>query len=252
MVAWLPRWLGMSYVKLYARFNLEPFDFEQAREALGLDAQRVRLSLSRLKRAGYMVVFGKAYRRRFYRLLDPSIVLFALGVGLKGYERVQGAYTRLILLFARRILERYGGRVVSIVLYGSVARGCAEKDSDLDQLLIIEDLPPSYSRRIGELVSLEFDPPLRRELEFLRGEGYAVDFSYVPLTPEEAKSFRPLFLDVLTDGICVFDRDSFFERQASIFLGRLSSLGARRMKARNGLWYWMVKPDIKLGEMIQV
>ncbi|MGC8849863.1 MAG: nucleotidyltransferase domain-containing protein, partial [Candidatus Bathyarchaeia archaeon] len=161
---------------------------------------------------------------------------------MRGYERVQGVYTRLLLLFARRILERYGGRVVSIVLYGSVARGSAGKDSDLDLLLIIEDLPSIYSRRMDELVSLEFDPFLRRELEFLRGEGYAVDFSYVPLTPEEAKSFRPLFLDVLTDGIPIFDRDSFFERQAKIFLGRLSSLGAKRIKTKDGLWYWMVKP----------
>ncbi|MGC8961043.1 MAG: hypothetical protein ACP5K1_01185 [Candidatus Bathyarchaeia archaeon] len=56
---WLPRWLGMGYVKLYARFNSQPFDFEQAWEALGLDVQRVRLSLSRLRRAGYMVIFGK-------------------------------------------------------------------------------------------------------------------------------------------------------------------------------------------------
>ena len=249
---WLPGWLGRSYAKLYFCFKLDLFDFEQACGALRSGEQKVRLVLSRLKRAGYLTIFSKVSRKRVYRLLDPSLAVFALGSDLEGYAEVQGRYVRLLLLFVRKILDRYGSRVYSIVLYGSVARRRAEKNSDVDLLLIIDGLPLSYSKRIEELVSLEFDESIRCELEFLRKEGYSTDLTYVPLTPNEAKSFRLLFLDILTDGVRLLDRDSFFEKLSNEFLGRLSSLGAEKVKVDDGLWYWVLKPDVKFGEMIQI
>jgi predicted nucleotidyltransferase len=249
---WLPKWLGRNYAKLYSCFKLDLFDFKKVCEALGMDEQKARLVLSRLKRAGYLTVFSKAGRKRIYRLLDPSLAVYAIGSGLEGYAEVQGSYVRLILLFIRKIFEKYGGNVFSIVLYGSVARRRAEKNSDVDLLLIIDGLPLSYSKRIEDLVSLEFDESIRRELEFLRREGYSTDLTYIPLTPDEARSFRLLFLDILTDGIRLFDRDSFFEKLSNQFLGRLSSLGAKKVKVGDDLWYWILKPDIKFGEKIQI
>jgi len=249
---WLPRWLGGSYAKLYTCFMLDPFDFNQACGVLKSDEQKVRLVLSRLRRAGYLTVFSKVGRKRIYRLLDPSLAVFALGSDLEQYAEVQGSYVRLLLLFVKKILERYGGKAFSIVLYGSVARKRAEKNSDVDLLLIIDGLPLSYSKRIEELVSLEFDESIRCELEFLRKQGYSTDLTYIPLTPDETKSFRLLFLDVLTDGVRLLDRNSFFENLSNEFLGRLSSLGAKKVKVSDGLWYWVLKPDVKFGEMIQI
>ncbi len=249
---WLPRWLGRSYAKLYSCFELDLFDFKQVRGALGLNEQKARLVLSRLKRAGYLTLFSKAGRKRIYRLLDPSLAVYAVGSDIEGYTELQGSYVRLLLLFVRKILERYGGKVFSIVLYGSVARRRAEKNSDIDLLLIIDGLPLSYSKRIEDLVSLEFDRSIRYELEFLRKQGYSIDLTYIPITPDEARSFRLLFLDVLMDGVRLFDRNSFFEKLSNQFIGRLSSLGAKKVKVGEGRWYWILKPDIKFGEMIQI
>jgi len=249
---WLPRWLGKSYANLYARFELEPFDFKRACGVLDSEEQKVRLVLSRLRRAGYLTLLKKEGRKRIYRLMEPSMTVFALGSSLERYTEIQGRYVRLLLLFARKILEKYGQKVFSIILYGSVARGCAEEKSDIDLLLIIDDLPPSYSKRIEELVSLELDESIHRELQFLRREGYSTGFSYIPLTPEEARSFHLLFLDVLTDGVRLVDRDSFFENLSKDFLGRLSRLGAKKLKTSDNAWYWALKPDAKFGEMIQI
>jgi len=249
---WLPTWLGRSYAKLYAHLRLRPFDFKEACSQLGSDEQRVRVILSRLRRAGYLVLFKKIGRKRTYRLMDPSLAVLALGSGLEGYAKIQGRYVRLLLLFAKKILEKYDEKALSIILYGSVARGCPKEDSDIDLLLIIDQLPPSYSKRIDELVSLELDQTIRDELEFLRREGYSTGFSYVPLTPDEAKSFRLLFLDVLTDNIRLLDRGSFFENLSNDFLRRLTSLGAKKIRTNEDSWYWILKPDVKFGEMIQV
>jgi hypothetical protein len=39
------------------------------------------------------------------------------------------------------LLSLYGDNLVSLVVYGSVARGRARRDSDLDLLVVFEDLP---------------------------------------------------------------------------------------------------------------
>lgn len=38
--------------------------------------------------------------------------------------------------FVRRVLERYEDKIDSIILFGSVARGEAKEDSDIDILVI--------------------------------------------------------------------------------------------------------------------
>ena len=41
--------------------------------------------------------------------------------------------------FVRRALDKYGDRIESIILFGSVARGEAKEDSDID-ILVVGDL----------------------------------------------------------------------------------------------------------------
>lgn len=37
--------------------------------------------------------------------------------------------------------ERYGNRLISLAVFGSVGRGTARPDSDIDLLIIVEQLP---------------------------------------------------------------------------------------------------------------
>ena len=250
----MPNWLEGSYAGLHRALGAGVFDLERAREALGLDEGGAGLALSGLKGAGCLTVFKEALGKRYYRLLEPPLVAFALenGLSLARFISAQGTYARLLLLFAKGLLERYGDGVLSIVLYGSVARGDASRESDLDLLLIVEGLPRSYSKRVEELVSLEMDGSILSELRFLRKEGYFTDLSYLALTPEEAREFRPLFLDLLTDGIPLLDRGSFFEGLSKAYLEKLAALGAKRLRRGDGDWYWILKPDIEFGEEIRI
>ena len=49
----------------------------------------------------------------------------------------------------------YGERLVSVVIYGSVARGTQTFDSGLDLLIIAEGLPLGRMKRIREFDSIE-------------------------------------------------------------------------------------------------
>ena len=49
----------------------------------------------------------------------------------------------------------YGDRLVSLVLYGSVARGTQRFDSDVDLLVVARPLPDGRMRRIREFDAAE-------------------------------------------------------------------------------------------------
>lgn len=158
-------------------------------------------------------------------------------------------YRALLDRFASLLKQQYGDRLVSVVLYGSVARGTARATSDLDLLLIIQGLPDPYGERIDGLVPVLMT--LRKQPEYvaLVAEGLLPSPSVVMLTPEEASHNRLLYLDMIEEGIRLIDKGDFFKRRLDTLRARLEELGAVRSR-QNDDWYWDLKPDHRLGEAL--
>lgn len=139
--------------------------------------------------------------------------------------------------------------MVSVVLYGSVARGEAGRDSDVDLLVVVEGLPRSRFKRQDLFMEVEeeVEPLLAR----LADEGYRVDFSPILKTPEEAERVTPLYLDMVEDAVLLYDRGGFFEGVLRRLRRRLEELGAERVRLGR-LWYWRLKRDYEFGEVIEI
>ena len=144
---------------------------------------------------------------------------------------------------------RLGDRLISIVVYGSVARGTARKDSDIDLLVVAEGLPKSRMKR--QQIFLEVEEGLNSVVEELWSKGVHVDFSPIMLTPEEASKIRPIYLDMVEDAVVLYDKDMFFETILERLRKRLKELGAKRIWVGDK-WYWMLKPDIRFGEVVEI
>jgi len=126
------------------------------------------------------------------------------------------------------LLEAYGERLKTIVLFGSQARGEARLDSDHDLLVIIEDLPGNAMRRQRE-VRLS----LIEVIHLLPGA-----VTIVAKTPQELQSnLTPMLLDVCVDGVCLYGAE-FFEPYRKKALSALSQAGLRR-KRQAGVWIWL-------------
>lgn len=145
--------------------------------------------------------------------------------------------------------ERLGEDLVSVVVYGSVARGEAGRDSDIDILVVARSLPKSMFAR--QDLFMDVEGKIRDEVEKLEQQGYFIDFSPVLLTPEEAQRTRPLYLDMVEDAIILYDKDSFFANVLARLRARLKELGAERVR-RGKLWYWVLKKDYKWGEVMEI
>ncbi len=120
-------------------------------------------------------------------------------------------YKSLLEKLVKTLLNAFGDRLISVVVYGSVARGDNRKDSDVDLLLVIRDLPKTMTERIVLFEKAERE--IRDDMEKLMNQGYYVTFSPVMKTPEEAVRFSPLYMDMTEDAVILYDRDSFFKKK---------------------------------------
>jgi len=142
--------------------------------------------------------------------------------------------------------RHYGQRLVSLAVFGSVGRGTPRPDSDIDLLIVAEDLPRGRVARVDDFARIEAD--LADILRTLRSEGVATELSPVLKTPSEVEQGSPLFLDMLEDARLLVDREAFIAQVFEKFRARLAHLGARRIW-RGNAWFWDLKPDYKPGEV---
>jgi len=166
-----------------------------------------------------------------------------------GLHHIEEPYRTLVYRLLRALLKRWGGKLVSLVVFGSVARGDARKDSDIDLLIIAKELPRSRFRR--QEMFEEAESEVEHLKEVLWSRGYTTDLSPVILSVEEAKRHRPLYLDMVEDAVVVYDKDGFMQRILSELTERLQELGAERVWVGKK-WYWRLKKDYKPGEVIEL
>lgn len=109
-----------------------------------------------------------------------------------------------------RIKEYYGERLISLIVYGSYAREENKLDSDIDLFIVIKN-KENRRARIREFLKQIESPFLNSSLVLL-DENINSEISTVILTEKEALCFNPLYLDMVSKKIIIFDRDNFMEQ----------------------------------------
>lgn len=137
-----------------------------------------------------------------------------------------------------------GESLISIVLFGSLARGEATEASDLDLFIVARDLPKHPLER----VKLLHEPKITiREGISARGK-----------TPEEFESYlAPMYLDIALDGIILFDRDNYMAAKIAHLRQLLRQVGLNRVRFDGEMaWEWERQPkpgwELEWGGLIEV
>src|SRR3990170_2539546 len=122
------------------------------------------------------------------------------------YDRCRGLLDRLLTL----LQDRMHGDLVSVALFGSVARGEGGPTSDLDLLIVHRGGQEEMRDRFSEVVL-----QLRETEEYrgLRGHGYLPDPCPVFFTTSQLAQRPWLLLDVLDHGIVLYDSALTLQRE---------------------------------------
>jgi len=151
--------------------------------------------------------------------------------------------------YTHALQETLGERLVSVALFGSVARGEAGPHSDIDLFVVLEEAPHGMTRRRALL------EPARQAitslLEPLWDRGVYTDVVEIIRTRAEARRFHPVYLDMTEEAVLLYDKDGFLAGVLERLRRRLRELGARR-KRLGHIRYWDLKPDFRPGEVIEL
>jgi predicted nucleotidyltransferase len=99
--------------------------------------------------------------------------------------------------FRSRLAERFGERLREVVLFGSYARGEAHEESDVDVLVVVDDLSESERR---DVIDLAYD------VDRIDPDGW-VGLCPLPFSTAQAVELRALgrgvFRDIEREGVPV-------------------------------------------------
>jgi len=123
--------------------------------------------------------------------------------------------------------QNLGDGLVSVILFGSRARGEAHENSDWDLLIVARDLPSRHLKRHIQLK--EFLPAT------WRGE-----VTVLAKTPQEFEAYLPsLFLDIALDGIILYDTDDYAREKMTALKHFIQDQGLHRERiGHDWLWRW--------------
>jgi len=168
---------------------------------------------------------------------------------MSGQKTLRESFEKIQKGLVKEAKRFYGRRLISIVLYGSAARGTQRFDSDLDCLLVCKTFPKGRMRRMKEFEKVE--DSLGSLLDDMKRKGVMITLSPIFKTPDEVERGSPLFLDMVEDALILHDKDDFFARRLARLRERLEALGAKRIW-RGNAWYWDLKPDFRPGEIFDL
>lgn len=159
----------------------------------------------------------------------------------------------LIDRYFELLKEDFKERLLSVAIFGSIARGTAKfPGSDIDILIVIEGVENlSFGQRIRLAMNTEMRLSETQEYSnFKNTYGVRPNFQEIIFAPEELRGHPPVLLDLTTDSIILYDTGILREEIAKI-KKRLKELGSQKIKLKNS-WFWILKPDVKPGENVVI
>jgi hypothetical protein len=139
------------------------------------------------------------------------------------WEDIQPILTEVL----RRLRERFKEELVSVVVYGSYARGEADTGSDIDLMVVVPNLPQDWH----DLFAMEHtlgrmgrDCGRRMDIRLVEPESVSYSVTWA----------APLMLEVYDAHRIIFDPMGFFAAEMKRFAEVMRERGIYKMK--RGIW----------------
>jgi len=113
--------------------------------------------------------------------------------------------------FVQEAKDRQGESLVGIVLFGSVARGEADRASDIDMQVIVDDDLTAARRALQDA---------RQSIEERKFDGERYELQVLVESIKGAKSYGEKLQEIFSEGITLYSTDELAEVREAVFDGR--------------------------------
>jgi len=150
-----------------------------------------------------------------------------------------------------RVIARYrdalGNDLLAVACFGSVARGEATPESDLDLYIVTREEIASLIDPRLTLAGRLGDTP---EYAALIREGFHPDPMPIFHSVSKLETHPWILLDIADHGVILYDTKGVLAKELDLVRQRLRELGSQRIELPDGSWYWDLKPDWRPGETV--
>lgn len=169
----------------------------------------------------------------------------------ENFDHLPFFYRDYLYNFLIKLKEIFKEDLLSVILFGSVARGKWTKESDIDVLII-------FSNKISE--NMQLDEKLtevilnfydKNNLKDEQGNYLYTPIQEISLFHKDLDKFRTLFYDIAMDGLLIFDRNQIGLKFINKTKLRIKKKGLKRIFYSDEDFYWK-RNDIKFGEIIEL
>lgn len=184
-------------------------------------------------------------------LLESLEALLSPRISPKNFERLPCVYAGFLSEYCEVLYEHFSERLVGVLVFGSVARGTWDRNSDIDLLVVVDGWDKPVWERTRELLELRRRMRETEEFQRLAELNCPTTIRHYPLSRSEALEPHRIYLDACIEGVILYEREGFLSRVLEGFRKRLSALGARRITTADGRTYWLLK-RVRAGEVFEL
>ena len=140
------------------------------------------------------------------------------------FDKIPIVFRQYLKSFLTFLKEELKGDLISLILYGSVARGTWNKESDIDVLLIVSNkfFKQFNEQKISE-ITIKFYNKCRESNLYDEYKNHSIQI--LTLSINELEKFRTLFYDIALDGITIYDTNNIGLDLLMNYRKRIEKLG---------------------------
>lgn len=126
-------------------------------------------------------------------------------------EIPQEEFRQPVMEFLERAKEKQGDNLVGVLLFGSVARGDADRTSDIDIQVIVHDDLTAARRKLQAI---------RQDIESEKFDGNRYEIQLLVESEESATRYGEKLQEIFSEGIRLYSTEKLDEVQEAVFDGR--------------------------------
>ena len=169
---------------------------------------------------------------------------------MEDFDRVSYIFRDYLYNFVRLLNETYKEDLLSIILFGSVARGKWNKESDIDLFIIFTNKSSIRTAINNQLTKIISDYERKSKLKNSKGDRLFSTIQDISLSLKDLHTFRTIFYDIAMDGIILFDRNQTGFHYLKKIKKRIEEKGLKRVFIKENDYYW--ERNVKFGEIIEL
>jgi len=169
---------------------------------------------------------------------------------MEDFDRVSYIFRDYLYNFVRLLKEKYKEDLLSIILFGSVARGKWNKESDIDLFIIFTNKSSIRTAINNQLTKVISDYERKSKLKNSKGDRLFSTIQDISLSLKDLHTFRTIFYDIAMDGIILFDRNKTGFHKLKKIKKRIEEKGLKKVFIKENDYYW--ERNVKFGEIIEL